>query len=168
MRNKRNLTAVLAIFCFILAVGIVWAATRGMLTFSGTVHLNSSVELEIVTAKAAVSKDSSEECKASVSFSGAEATLVAELASVNDEVNYTFSIKNIGNVDAKIKGMTVVEDDFNLDTKGVEFVFEDLKDEKIGPNATEDCKITIKWVDDNTYPLTATYKVALDYEMSMN
>ena len=109
MTKKRNLITALVLFSIVLCVGIVYAATAGLLTFTGSATLSENVRLDIVSASAATSPGTSLEATAGISVSGDKqtATLTANLEYPGDKATYTFSVQNTGSVDAEITGMTL-------------------------------------------------------------
>jgi len=103
-RNKKKLATVLAIFSLILAIGIVYAAVAGTLTFNGTVNLDDFVKLDIVNASVNDAGSS-----INVSPDKQSATLVANPAAPGDAVTFSFKVQNVGNADAVIDSVVLTD-----------------------------------------------------------
>ena len=102
MKNKKNLFAILAIFSFILAAGIVYATASGNLTFNGTVNLAANLKLNIVD----VSSGDDDLGQINLSDDKQSATITVNFKDVDDTVTFSFKVENVGNVDAEITAVT--------------------------------------------------------------
>ena len=114
MEDKKKIGIVIGVVLAIFAVTVAWAVLTGTLTFNGTTHLATNVDLRIVDAEILYPEDPGDEIweppvadSLSVSTDGQTLTFTTNLENPGDYRDVEFYVQNFGNVDAKLGTLSI-------------------------------------------------------------
>ena len=109
INNKRIILCALLIALFIMAVG--YSAFASKLTLNGVAEIVGEWDVKIIGIEAQnVSKDSD---AGSPEFTDTTVSFDAKLAKPGDSIDYVITIKNAGNLDAKLDEILFISDEVN-------------------------------------------------------
>ena len=102
--KKMLLVTVLAIIIPLMAVG--YAALQQRLVISGTSHVDSNWQIEIISVtESDIVGDAKD--KVAPSYTGTTAKFKVSLINPTDSITYNIKIKNLGTLDARIKKLNI-------------------------------------------------------------
>ena len=120
-RNKKRF-AIIGAFAVLFLVGVVYAATTGLLNFGGTARFNQNVKLDIINE--AITDEGAGESVV-VNVGKDTLTFVVHLATPGETRYVTFKIKNVGNSDAILKTLSTTPPATNT---GITVTWPELQD----------------------------------------
>lgn len=107
--NKKIILCVLFIALFTMAVG--YSAFASKLTINGTAEITGEWDVKIIGIEA---QNVSEDADAGTpEFTDTDISFNAKLAKPGDSIDYVITIKNAGNLDAKLDEVVFLSDEVN-------------------------------------------------------
>jgi hypothetical protein len=152
-KSKRRLTALSLIFALIFTVGVVYAATTGVLTFSGTATLGADVELRIISLTPALM---------TVSTDGQTATITVSFDAPGDFEEIYFMVENTGAVAVIV---TAIDDSSVQAPLKLGGNYATIMGATFDPAADEFYELIVEWeagVNDSASG-TFTFTITIDY-----
>ena len=109
INNKRIILCVLLIALFTMAVG--YSAFASKLTLNGTAEIIGEWDVKIIGIEAQNVSESAD--AGTPEFTDTTINFYAKLAKPGDSIDYVITIKNAGNLDAKLDEILFISDEVN-------------------------------------------------------
>ena len=146
MRSKKKKNIMIIVLCFVLLLmGVGYAALSQRLTIGGTAKMQGVWDVRItniqLSRKTGLAKDNSHK------YENLSATFQTETLAPGDMLEYTVSVSNRGNIDAKVSEINATLDG----TEAIKYTVEGIKKgDVIKEGVTKEVIITIKFDENAT------------------
>lgn len=165
--KQRDLAIPIAVFCVMLASGVVYAAASGYLTFQGTVSRASNCNLDIESATApdpSITNIAQQDPTVASSVDSAtRETLTFSTTLSYEQTKYIrFNVQNSGNCTMRLNTMDIVQ----APNAGITVVWPvSLNNVTIAPGGVSGPHvIAVSWLSDPTAATTVTASAQISYE----
>lgn len=174
MKNKKNIL-IGGLLIAIVAMSIGYAALAQQLTITAKSDLSDAswkIQFETITLDTTSSKGAAE--VTTPTASGTAATFDVKLAYPGAKAVYKIKIKNAGNIDAYLKGITGVTEANEADPTVIQYTVTGVSEmDALNANAEAEAIVTVEWVssETDTIPTGTTSKTAtiyLNYEQALS
>lgn len=159
---KKNHIIIMILVGIVFVMAVAFAAFSSILTINGTAHSDSEWNIEIIKIVSTDKRGGAENNGEPIA-SRTSATFKTTLVSPGDSMTYVVTVKNKGNIDAKLSKIT------RTDSNNPAIVFEITginENDLLEAGAEQDLRVTVKYNEDVTSQpdeLNSSLTVKLDY-----
>jgi len=167
MSHKKKRSIIIGTLCGVLLLMVVgYAAFSSVLNINGTSSISSNWDIKITSITSKTLSGNATNAKDPEGVGTLEASFETNLESPGDSMEYTITISNNGNINAKLDKITLSDPDneyVSFETSGL------TEGDALNAGSTADLKVTVTFKDVEITKMdksTSNLKVTLDYSQA--